>query len=1113
MRLSEGAGILDVYDHEGEEGQQPRLADKLSDESGEEMSRSEDGEGEETSFEAGDYEDDEEEMEDDITLAQKQPQEFYATRQIRDGYSSEVVSEEHEGEVEDTQHTVDPSIVALAAAQQDCEIINSCRKALASSPSCAEVGDGTEANAGGAASGEIKKRVYEFLMMTDKGCGRQTSPPGRMPSPPMTYSAPALMSAPGDDDFAPISAENVTRPLLQPQHQVMPPADEEEECGNARNKERRTDDVPFVEGYERELISDHVSSEDTGCDPTNSYCSFLLDRGQGKAEHAAGPHSHTSEASPVYDSNVVPTHQEIEGENASRHRSEASVQKGDGGEGGSCFAAQSQQYPTEFSSHVIHNYESVYKNPSSSTPSMTKATRQEGNGENEEQALVFPSTSPSCKPPSPSWPSSSLPKPRPRQPGGLMSVINFPVEQEVGDESLMVAQEAARSMGSSLSSMMPPAFSSLQQPNSIPSHSQADITPNGVNLRPNTLAGVSSKVNERLGGKEAVKKIDESMEAAILRTQVMMLKDTTKNLRCSCVVDVAFKDPNSPRKPSPAELKRLKNIIAAELTLNEIMKSSAVVDLKSAEFFRESNEALEMVQRQQIMSNPLFADVTTASTVFGKADRERTQDFKENRQLRHESDARSAEVIDEDAASLSPAATTTSFAPTTAVTAAPAPTMRGHSSLHLQLFNILNPARGGKESPCKKLGDRVNFLNRLIHHKTSSKVTWSRLINLAAGISSQAVAVLFGDSDETSPAEVEPSPGWSSPAAALTPSLKLMTASETSKEMNMGSISVDILFGAASDVLERNLSRVCADIGDLAIYLNIPVVMLKWPREFTKTDKYKSVLMKSISSFQSKTSTPPMYIIDQISFDDDESGGHTGDDSHVEDDDTQDNMEILSDSDKRKYVNKVYNDIRLGKSQERDLMHAAFSSSAKGNSLPREQNVFSDHNGLDASAAYMAACSVIDYQAPFFENILSHIARYMVKQRHLINAGIIKLLRKAKLSIAVYCVKNKLSNVAANCDKKSCNDEMGNDAPMPNLMYRSAALKAPNSADSQTVLKARTEGVIDRQRAFSTPTSAKRPPPDILSRRIKRLKQWEMISSSDESEVSDEDAVPGFRDG
>ena len=94
------------------------------------------------------------------------------------------------------------------------------------------------------------------------------------------------------------------------------------------------------------------------------------------------------------------------------------------------------------------------------------------------------------------------------------------------------------------------------------------------------------------------------------------------------------------------------------------------------------------------------------------------------------------------------------------------------NNIRMELFNLLNSASEEKEDPCHRLSDRVSFLNRLIHHKTTTNISWTRLVNLVSGISSQAAVVLFRDEQSRE----ETIPEWASP----TTSPKLV------KDTNMG---------------------------------------------------------------------------------------------------------------------------------------------------------------------------------------------------------------------------------------------------------------------------------------------------------------------------------------
>ena len=507
-----------------------------------------------------------------------------------------------------------------------------------------------------------------------------------------------------------------------------------------------------------------------------------------------------------------------------------------------------------------------------------------------------------------------------------------------------------------------------------------EISP-GSTLTPNdNLIEVFHKVNDDLGGKEAMEKIDENMKAAALQVKVQMLRDTTKNLQCSQMVDVLFGCGDTPKKPSPHNLRRLRNIIAAELTIKEFIKSSKVTDLDSANLFRQSNENLEMIQRQQIMSNPLFSEISSAHLSQVEKGQNRIED--------EEEDIRTPE-----------------------------------ENLHIMLHKLSNSK---EEDPCNKLSNRISFLNSLIYHKTASNIMWAKLINVVSGVFSQVADVLFGNGDEQN-----------------------LISESPSAEKNLGSLGVDFFFGTASHILERNMSKICTDIGELALCLNIPVVLIHWPQEYVKMEQYKNILMRSIHSFSVNVTLPPMYIINQIMFDDDEESENI---CANEEQQNKAAADLFSEENKKTSINKLFNEIRGG-GQEREFMRAMFQEKCT--------TVSSSSN--DSLNVYSVAATIIDYKIPIFDNIMKSVVTYIDDRKHLINKAIVQLMKKAKLNITVYRVKNKLNSVSAR----------ENASPTRNLMYRAY-----------------------RHRDVAT----KRPPTnDIMVSRIKKLKQWD----SDQSEMSD----------
>ena len=952
LHFSEGASVLDVYG----EGSERDDDDEEPEEDDDDYDEEEDLVNEE-----------EEELEDDLTAN---------SRQENDEKDVLSVSQQFKEQEEEKNEQADPSVLALAVAQQQYDIITG------KTPSVPEEGDPT-------AGGEIKKKVYE-LVMTSKN-NKSVTPLRKILSPPTSYKVPV------DCSITPLDHSS-SSPKNFPS--ISPPSEEEQinRDVSVNNGERFNNDYYsyLINNSEIEGKDEKIPSQNSGSDFKKQHpieLSAYPSSSSSVLLHSALPPSlpppsfdvlGRKEAMKKRKTISLPTSYKAPVDRFIPHSAPKSIPSICSPEEQQIHRSvsmnNSERLANDYYSYLLNNSEIEGKED----PYPEKISSQNSTCEAKKHPTEF---------------SASLISSPPLSSTPVLSRFDttFPTERAISDESIMVAEEAVL-----LHNALPPSSS---PPNT-----------------PTALVDVLSKVNDALGGKEAIQKIDENMEVAVLKAKIQMLRDTTKNLRCGYMVDIVFGDSDVPKKPSPDDLRRLKNIIAGELTLNEFIKSSEVTDITSAELFRRSNENLEMVQRQQIMSNPLFSEISSASFLFSRV--QKTEMEKEE---------------------------VRGFICNS--------TINSDNNLHMELFNLLNKTPGKKKDPCHRLYDRVSFLNRLIRHKTANSIMWTRLVNLVSNVSSQAAIVLFGDGDEQRE-EMISDPTYSTS----------MIAMNAVKDMNMGSIGVNLVFGAASDMLERNMNRVCVDIGELALYLNIPVVLLQWPQEFIITEEYKNILMRSISSFSAKMAIPSMYIIDQITFDDEEKN---------EDEEQQEHLELFSEGEKKASINKLYNEIRSGRGREKELVQSIFSQ--QQTTVPSSIT----ENLLDTSTVYTAAASIIDYKIPVFDNIMSGLIKYLDKRKHLINAAVIKLLKKAKLNITVYCIKNKLNNVSAKCDKKINNE----DASMKNLLFRSSALPVTGKKR------------VGRRRGGAL-ASFKRPPPSVLSRRIKRLKHWE---STSESELSDED--------
>lgn len=736
--------------------------------------------------------------------------------------------------------------------------------------------------------------------------------------------------------------------------------------------------------------------------------------------------------------------------------------------------------PTEFSPGLIHNYEEIYGKSSSSS---NKALVSVSPSNDEEYYPIEAEVA---------APAVVSDFDMPRAP-------SFPEERTISEESIQYLEEYYNKQQQQQQYTPIPPLSTAQ----MQQQGRASMPPSSAlpprNHHTPTATSVTSafqKVSEELGGEEAEKKLEETIESIILKTRVQMLREATTNLKSSSLIDVVFKDPDNPVRPSVKDLNRLKVAIATELTLNEFAESTKLQDADSAELFRQSNEKLEMLQRNQIMSNPLFSGAYTKTPsllnvgLTGK-------DNKQGEVTGEEGEVSSLNSEQQESAH------------------------RGNAqcNLHMELLDILN-SNGKQHNSITKLSDRINFLNRLVEYKTSSGISWLRLVNLLSGVISKATAIIFGDNgvqqqnnhQSSSVGEGEDN------VSALLKAKSTETVSSVN-DLDMSSIGIELFFGAASELLEKNLTRVCMDVGRLALYLNIPVVLLKWPKEFTSSDPYKNLLMDSITCFSSKMRVPSLYIIDNIRFDDDDDDDDAEDDQHS----ASNNIDLFSEKDKRDAVRRVFSKMKSGGASERDLVKEMF---VVGNTEVSSVAL----NGLDTdmSVAYRAGASIIDYKSPVSENFMNSVVNYMEKRKHLINAAVMKLLRKAKLSMEVYCIKYKLKEVSKRCNKtnKSAKKNGGGEIPMRNLMYRTAMQASPPISSllppsCMPTFSNKAPKAIAPSYALNTPSfktmnnnnnsmtlddtqmslhtemySRKRPSADLINNRIKRIRQWNPSPSS-----------------
>nr|BDT63010.1 MAG: wsv313-like protein [Trachysalambria curvirostris nimavirus] len=722
-------------------------------------------------------------------------------------------------------------------------------------------------------------------------------------------------------------------------------------------------------------------------------------------------------------------------------------------------AQHRRQLPIEFSSAVIYNYDAVYKNEPADV--------------SQAAAAPSPPPPPPLDIPAP-YPQSQSPiaaQSLPVNPAGEVAA-SFPEDGVAGDESLL-----AREREKSLYYANADAAAIIITSNEAIYSPSRDTTAADTQKPPledrNTMADALAKANSALGGMEAIRKIDKTMEDMVLRTKVQMLRNSTSDLQCNSLVDLVFGSDFEPKRPRPSDINLLKTAIATELTVNEFVRSSKVTDLDSAELFRKSNESLEMVQRQQIMSNPLFTGVFTAIDTANERVGRRRYGFLGQGAERdgEEGEGEEGEHNYRPGHSLA--------------------SMVTENALRTELYSIMSVSASDEDQHCIRVTDRVSFLNRLIKHKTTNVVMWARLIKLLHSICTHASGVLSGDEINLD---------------KMKPKMQLGQGFDA----DMASIGIDLVFGGASDILERNISEVCGTVGQLSIHLGVPVVLLRWPQEFIKCQVYKSLLMDSIYSLSAKMTIPSIYIIDQIMSD----CGRGTERPEISVNDNK--LELYSEADKKAAIARVYHEVRNGRGCEKDVLRAIFTdsgvdtdASVPGGDLPGTAQV---------SVAYSTALTIIDYRVPLFDNIVYGIVEFLEKRKKLISVMFARLLRQAKLAAAVYRINSQLNNVSTKCRQNKSLSER-DVAPMQNLMYRYGPFHSPSTesaaynnstARPSYVANVNPESIGDRSLASCTPdVASKRPAPSVLLSRLKKLREGGLMSSEDSDEISDDATSEG----
>ena len=465
--------------------------------------------------------------------------------------------------------------------------------------------------------------------------------------------------------------------------------------------------------------------------------------------------------------------------------------------------------------------------------------------------------------------------------------------------------------------------------------------------------------------KEALETVEATdaprLKKLALKVKVDLLKQQTKNLQCAFLIDQTFGVDEGLRHPSEYSLLLLRDTIAAELTAASFSRYANVVDLITAEKFRIENGTLETLQRDQIMSNPLFCDLFCCS---GKAVNELAATGT-NSGIPYEISSRSAR----------------------------------NALLKQQLSEVVYTV--GAKSPSERLSRRLSFLKGLHEFKITPMVTWSSLLNVISNLSAQIINTLYDDSsDECRNDIVQRS--------------KLDSSHDISPfGSSIGAAGVKLFIGSVKDMLDKSIIRMSQKIGEIAIMFGVPVVMLPWNATFTSSPEYRDVLTRSLTRVAKDTAVPSMFLINQMLADrNDENGAIDEAESAAT------SSSLATDSDRRLAAQRVFHALTEGnQSGTVDLQIArGLVLKSLDNSNPIEANSTTPENRQSLTNTVE---SIIDDSMPVFENAIGVFISHLDKNITHLNAIVAKLVKKVILVTKLHRLKKTLETDDGDDKRKS----------------------------------------------------------------------------------------------
>ena len=530
----------------------------------------------------------------------------------------------------------------------------------------------------------------------------------------------------------------------------------------------------------------------------------------------------------------------------------------------------------------------------------------------------------------------------------------------------------------------------------------------------------------------------------ILKTWIKLLKSNTEGLASNSLIDEIFENTENPVVPTQKSLNRLRNFIGAELTLRDMNKCTALEDTKSAELFRKSVEDVDAYHRRQIMSNQLF------SSTFSKLMTVRHSDTPYKKQGNQNNRGYLDDGSGEDLPP-QPDGTTEMPAGDHAEEVGPC------TSLHVGLLEITSGNRGvGCVDMIQK---KISVLNRLIEYKTSWSSTMCKIAEVTTFITSRVADVMLGHDDGDGDAGIVSGGNILGPAMEVYPSeTPLSNAGE-----GIGSVGVQFMFGTVASFISQKIVQQCSEIAKFSLCLDVPIVLLNWPKEFTKSIEYKTLLTESIERFSRSVAIPSSFIMDSIaSFIDEE---EEGEDEHASG--KRDSRANKRD-DPEAHSGKMF-----GQFERRGAVLRSFKRNTGGNRKVMGMlfNGMYGTNNPDSetqkdekeSSAYLQMCgmNILNCSTNYRDDITRGIVDYVDKRKMLISKILVHMISKACLNMRVKQIKGRISIPPRDTDiKVAGTTSSGTNGNCPSgfmykspHMYAGLADLAPAGTAESTTLK------------------------------------------------------------